>query len=117
VTQLLPLRESVQVTLNGSGAGTIKLGPQSHRETWRAPAISVKTKTPVTVGTCQCNIYVGTDATDSNFRDGTFSGDTGDTSDAIADDIRLPNAIFVVWTGGTPNDTATAIVTGTKELQ
>lgn len=113
----LPLRESIQITLDSSGAGTVRLGPQSHRETWHAPAVSVKTRTPVTTGACQCNVYVGTDSSDANFRDGTFSGDTGGTTDAIADDIRLPNAIFIVWSSGTPNDIATAVVTGTKELQ
>jgi hypothetical protein len=115
VSQTIPLRESLQIKLNGSGTGTAKLGPQSHRETWHTPTISVKTTTAVTTGTCQANVYVGTDTTDSNWRDGTFSGDTGDTTQ-IADDIRLPNAIYVVWSGGVANDVATVVVTGTKEL-
>lgn len=117
MTILLPLRETAQATLNGSGAGTITIGPGSHRETWRDITVSMKTRTPVTTGTCQANVYVGTDTTDTNFREGTFSGDTGDSTSTIVGDIRLPNAIRVVFTGGVANDTATVVVTGTKELE
>jgi hypothetical protein len=116
MTDIVPLRQQAQVTLSGAGAGTIKLGPLSHRETWQKLQVSVRTTTAVTVGTCEARMFVGTDTSDTNYRDGTFSGDTGDTSDAISDQIRLPNSLIVTWAGGVAGDTATVVVTGEKVL-
>src|SRR5215831_10484153 len=104
----LLLRESQQVVLNGAGNGQIQIGPQSSGEVWYAQSVSVKTTQAVSTGTCQCNVYVGNGPTESNFRAGTFSGDTGDTTDVLAHEaIRLPNRIYLVWTSGVANDTAT----------
>lgn len=118
MSQGVQLRQQTQTVLSGAGAATVKIGPQSHREAWTNCQVSVKTATAVTTGVCQANMYVGTDTSDSNFRDGTFSGDTGDSSgDALMGDIiHLPNQIIVSFTGGVANDVATVVVTGIKVL-
>lgn len=107
----------VQVTLNGSGAGTASLGPTGHGITWTLGTISVKTAQTVATGTCNASIYVGDDTSPVNFLDGTFSGDTGDSSDAASgQQIRLGKSVFAVWSGGVPGDVATLTLTGTMEI-
>jgi len=106
-----------QVKLNGSGAGTVRLGPTGHGVVWTLGAISVKTAQVVSTGVCTCNIYVGDDASATNFLDGTFSGDTGDaTSRASGQQIRSNKYVFAVWSGGVANDLATLTLTGTMEV-
>jgi hypothetical protein len=106
-----------QVKLNGSGAGTASLGPAGHGITWTLGTVSVKTGQAVSTGTCQCSIYVGDDASAPNFLDGTFSGDTGDSTDAASgQQIRLGKSVFAVWSGGVASDTATLTLTGTMEV-
>lgn len=109
------LSESRTINLNGAGAGTIIISPLSAREVWHPQNIHVSVSTNTKEATC--NIYVGDSAIQANFRDGTFSGSSGDSSDRInADVIRLGTHIFAVWSGGDANAVATATVTGTKEL-
>lgn len=111
----VPLSESRTINLNGAGAGTIRISPLSAREVWHPENIHVSVSTNVNEATC--NIYVGDSAIQANFRDGTFSGSSGDSSDRInADVIKMGSHIFAVWTGGDANAVATATVTGTKEL-
>lgn len=111
----VPLYESARVTLNGSGNGTAKVGPLSAREVWH-PAnvhVSVATNTNEAV----CNVYAGVDATPPNFRDATFSGSSGDSTDKVsADTIKCGQYVFAVWTGGDANQVATMTVTGTKTI-
>src|SRR5215469_15657174 len=91
----------VQVQLDGSGNGTASLGPTGHGITWTLGTISVHTAQAVSTGTCQCTTYVGDDASATNFADATFSGDTGDSTDAASGRIvRLGKKVFAVWSGG-----------------
>ncbi|HLK00464.1 MAG TPA: hypothetical protein VKU39_11225 [Streptosporangiaceae bacterium] len=107
----------VQVTLDGTGAGTARLGPTGHGITWTLGTISVHTAQTVSTGTCQCQIYAGDDASPVNFLDGTFSGDTGDSTDAgNGMQIRLGKYVFAVWSAGVPGDIATLSITGTMEV-
>jgi hypothetical protein len=106
-----------QVTLNGSGAGTASLGPTGHGVAWTLGTVSVKTGQTVSTGTCQCLIYVGDDTSAVNFVDGTFSGDTGDSSDAAQGvEIRLGKKVWAVWSSGVANDVATLRITGTMAV-
>lgn len=107
----------VQVKLDGTGAGKATLGPTGHGIVWTLGTISVKTAQTVSTGTCQCSIYVGDDASAVNFLDGTFSGDTGDSTDAAQGvQIRLGKQVSAVWSGGVANDVATLSLTGTMEV-
>ena len=106
-----------QITLDGSGAGTASLGPTGHGITWTLGTISVKTAQTVSTGTCECSIYVGDDTSAVNFLDGTFSGDTGDSSDAASgQQIRLGKRVFAVWSAGVAGDVATLTITGTMVI-
>ena len=106
-----------QVTLNGSGAGTARLGPTGHGVVWTLGNISVKTVQAVSTGVCECNTYVGDDASQTNFVQGTFSGDTGDSTDAASGvQVRLGKYVWAVWSGGVPGDIATLTITGTMEI-
>lgn len=106
-----------QVTLNGSGAGTASLGPSGHGVTWTLGTVSVRTGQAVSTGTCQCLIYVGDRASAENFLDGTFSGDTGDSTNAASGtQILIGKKVFAVWSGGVPGDIATLTVTGTMAV-
>lgn len=112
-----PLAQSASVTLNGSGAGTVQLGPSFPREVWRPDKASVICSAVVTTGTCQASIYAGPQAQQSWFRDATFSGDTGDATDAVkADELRVGAYVWAVFSGGVPGATATLTVRGTREV-
>ena len=115
MTTRVPMNETAIVTLNGSGAGTARLGPLTARETWYPDGCSVKVNTNPT-NEAQCQIFVGQTATQENFRDLTFTGSSGDATDKITG--RLPKGYFVfaVWSGGDANQQAYLTVTGEKEV-
>lgn len=114
---MIALNESGQVTLDGSGNGTVKISPDGPHEQWYPASVSVKATTNTNEATCK--IYVGSQSVDSNFVDGTFSGSSGDSSDRVAGYIigkRQSQYIIAVWAGGDAGATATLSVVGTKEL-
>ena len=114
--QTVSLRESFPVTLDGSGNGTAKLGPQGRGEVWHPAIAHVNSSTPIT-NEAQCRIYCGDAPTQNNFRDGTLSGSTGDSTDNISsDEIVLGRYIWAVWSGGDAGATAYLNVTGTKDI-
>lgn len=113
------LNQSAVVTLNASGNGTAQLGPISARETWQPAVISVKTnQAPAAiVNQAQCSVYVGADATDQNFVQGTLSGSSGDsTGNAAGRTIDVGEYVWAVWTGGDPGAQGRVNVIGTKQL-
>jgi hypothetical protein len=115
MAQTVPLNESVPIVLDGSGNGTARLGPASHGEAWHPDTTSVKASS--NTNEAQCRIYAGDSPTDRNFIDGTLSGSTGDSTDRVNGPIRMPNAVFAVWSGGDPTATATLRVQGTKDIR
>lgn len=111
------LDDSVSVTLDGSGNGTVKLGPISAREIWSPVSASVKTNQTTITNEARCAIYVGWTATQDNFRDQTFTGSSGDSTDKVGGKpVKSGNFIWAVWTGGDPGAVATLNVAGTKEI-
>jgi hypothetical protein len=115
MTQTVPLNESVPIVLDGSGNGMARLGPVSHGEAWNPATTSVKVSTNTLEA--QCRIYQGDSPTDRNFIDGTLSGSTGDSTDRAEGPIRMPNAVFAVWTGGDAGATATLRIIGSKDIR
>jgi hypothetical protein len=104
------------VILNGSGNGTVKLGPISAREVWN-PANAHVSANANPINEAQCSIYVGDTVMPNNFRDGTFSGSSGDSTDKIgADIVKMGHYIWAVWTGGDAGQIATLSVTGTRDI-
>jgi hypothetical protein len=117
VAKTLTLTRTASVVLDGSGGGTVQVGPSSPGEIWSPAQVSVSCSATVTTGTCQCNIYAGAGPSQGTFVDGTFSGDTGDTTDAIGGrQVNPGQSVFVVWSGGVPGATATAVVNGTRTV-
>lgn len=108
------LYETVSITLSASGGGTAKIGPLSAREVWHPTQVSVMCSSAVNEAVCR--IYVGDAADQRNFRDGTFSGSSGDSSDNVAVQVKSGHYVFAVWTGGDARATATMTVIGTREI-
>ena len=107
----------IQIKLDGTGAGTASLGPSGHGILWTLGTISVHTAQNVATGTCVCSIYAGDDTSQVNYLDSTFSGDTGDSTDAATGhQIRLGKKVFAVWSNGVADDLAFLTITGTMEV-
>lgn len=112
----VPLIAQSPIVLDVSGNGTAQVGPIGAREVWHPENAHVSVQTPVN-NEAQCKIYVGDRPIDSTFRDGTFSGSSGDSTDRVSSDVvKVGQYIFAVWTGGDPGQTATLIVTGRKDI-
>lgn len=110
------LDDTAFVVLNGSGAGTAKLGPLTAREVWWPVNASVRVNQNPT-NEAQCQIYVGETPTQDNFRDGTFSGSSGDATGKVGGKpVKKNQFIWAVWTGGDAGQTASLTVTGTKDV-
>jgi hypothetical protein len=102
------------VTLNGAGAGTVTLSPESFR-TWNVTRIAVRTsqgprQTPIP----QCTVYLGSQ-NDGNIIDQTWSG-SRDTSDC--DFLVQPSQpLIIAWANGISGTTATASIYGTQSMR
>jgi hypothetical protein len=106
---------TVTVTLDGSGNGIARIGPAGAREVWNAENASVHASS--SVKEAQCKIFVGTDATASNYVDGTLSGSTGDSTDRVsAYPIPYGQYIWAQWIGGDAGAVAYLKVTGMREI-
>jgi hypothetical protein len=112
----VPMNETSIITLNGSGAGTARLGPLTAREVWYPEIASVKVNQTLPTNEAQCQIFVGLTATIDNYRDGTFSGSSGDASGKISGKLMNGSYIFAVWTGGDAGQQAVLSVTGEKDV-
>jgi hypothetical protein len=114
----VPIRgASSSVVLNASGNGTAKVGPISARETWYPANAHVAANSGSVINEAQCLIYTGTSVGPNNFRDGTLSGSSGDSTDAINhDEVKQGEYIWAVWAGGDTGVTATLNVTGMREV-
>lgn len=113
------LNATAVVTLNGAGAGTAKIGPVNGRETWQPAVASVKTNqtTATIVNQAQCLIYVGADASDSNYVDGTLSGSSGDSSANVAGgEVDCGEYVWAVWSGGDAGVQGRLNVQGTRTM-
>lgn len=119
MTQTVQLRESATITLNGSGNGIARVGPRSGREVWTPDNVHVSTAqlANAIVNEAECQIFVGNDTSQTNFRDMTVSGSHGDSSDKCnADVIKCGWYIIAQWTGGDIGVSAILTVTGTKTV-
>lgn len=104
---------SGSVVLDGSGNGTVKVGPQSVQEVWMPSVASVSASSHTNEASCK--IYAGPTATPGYFVDGTLSGSTGDSTAKIGGVVIPRNwFIFAVWSGGDAGAVATLNVNGTK---
>lgn len=112
----VPLNESVTIRLDSSGNGTAKVGPKSSREVWHPDNAHVSANANA-INEAQCRVYTGDLPIQSNFRDGTVSGSSGDATDRVnATLIKCGQYVYAVWTAGDANVNATLNVTGTRDV-
>jgi hypothetical protein len=112
----VPLSEFVTVTLNGSGAGTARVGPGAHGVTWKPTVASIKMGGGTPSGAPTCFLYAGTSATDDNFVDSTYDVQNDSTDRVSGQELRLGSYVFAVWSGANPGATATLALSGTKDI-
>ena len=101
-----------QVTLDGSGTGTLRFAPAG--EQWSIENISVSVSTHVNEATANVYLgYIGPQYAQS----GTYAGSSGDSND-LSQPIPLTDgqALWVQWTGGDAGAIATAVLTGKKTV-
>lgn len=110
----VPLSTWANVTLDGSGNGTAKVGPTSLREVWTVGAASIRVATAT--DEAQCSIYAGPDTSAPNFVDLSFTGSSGDSTTNFAAPVIAGSYVFAVWEGGDAGQVATLVVTGTKDI-
>lgn len=112
-----PFSLPVSVRLDGTGAGIAQLGPSITNESWAPSVVSVRCTANVTSGACQAEIFCGAYVGEDTYKDGTFSGDTGDSTDKVTGEIIWPGQyVFAQWTNGVPFATATMRVTGIRTV-
>lgn len=112
-----PVSRSQSVVLDGTGAGVAQLGPSISGESWAPAQVSVSCSQLVTSGACLANVYCGSGPTQDAFKDSTFSGDSGDSTDAVAGEILWPGQyVIVAWSSGVPGAIATMRVSGTRNV-
>ena len=111
------LNVSASVTLDGTGAGTVSLGPTFPRERWLPDSTSIScTGSIPTTGTPSVFIYAGFGVTPGTFVDSTYNV-TGAASSLIAGQTLLSGEqVFAVWSGGPPNQVATLTVAGQRQV-
>lgn len=113
--QQAPLNESASITLDGSGNGTLRMVPYSGSLAWLPSVVSVKASSAAAEASCR--IYIGPAPTDQWFVDGTLSGSSGDSTDAVSgrQADTHGNSLWAVWAGGDPGAAATMTVAGTEQ--
>lgn len=115
----VPLNWTVTQQLTAGGNGTATTGPHSAREIWYPTNVHVSTNQSVTnvVNEATCKIYVGDSTIPQNFRDLTYTGSSGDSTDKVgADVLKVGDKIFAVWSGADANVFGVMVITGEKEI-
>lgn len=109
-----PLSASAQVVLDGSGNGSVSIGPTGFGETWTSVAAAVHCATNVNEATCR--FYVGPSASPNYFAGATTFGSTGDASPWSGQPIPVGQFVFAVWSGGDSGTTAYLSLSGTRSV-
>lgn len=110
-----PLNTFGTVKLDGSGNGTVRIGPSVRGQVWTLTVAAVVTSTAgvPTAAVPQCTVFIGAQPTNDNLIDGTFTGSLNATGAVAGHPITAGNYIYAVWSGGDPNSTATLSIFGT----
>jgi len=115
LTSVILNESALSTVFDSNGNGIAQIGPLTAREVWHPSNVHVSASS--NTADALCSIYVGFGITQANFRDATFTGSTGDSSDRVdADVIKKGSYIYAVWTGGDVGAQGTMTVTGTKDV-
>jgi membrane peptidoglycan carboxypeptidase len=109
---LFPLNEIAQVVLDGSGNGTVTMGPTNAFQCWKpsnaACAVSTNVKEPT------FTLYSGRAGSNANRYGGTYTGSNDNTD--ISGMVLYPGSVVTgVWTGGDVGGLATLTLSGDVE--
>lgn len=105
------LHDSARVVLDGTGAGSVRLGPGRHGVRWTIRRITVQTSTATLVPLAK--VYRGGIGS-ASFVSGTFVG-SFDVDDGLDEQLDNGEYLTVAWTGGDAGATATATWSGDEE--
>jgi hypothetical protein len=110
----IPLSVSASVTLNGSGDGTVSVGPRNVGEVWfpSTAAVSVATNVSEALG----YLYIGLSASPGNLVGTTATASTGDSDDLPGIPVYVGSFILFAWSGGDAGKIATLSVFGTRQV-
>jgi len=108
-TRRVPLNTQASVTLDGSGNGTVQIGPRIGQR-WNVTNAAVQIPNAVKIPLA--NWYVGGAPIPGNFVDGTFTGNMDATGRTSNFSITSGNYVWAVWTGGDSGATATLSILG-----
>ena len=108
MTRQIPLRESEQVVLNGTGGGQVEL--TCNVKGWQIATAALQVQPRPVTNEPECSIYingqfVGGSVTASMDADSTFN-----------QNMQQNEKIQAVWTGGDAGKTAILSLTGTQTL-
>jgi hypothetical protein len=114
---VIPFTKTASGTLNGSGNGTVSVGPSFPGEAWYPESIAIScTGSIPTSGTPTALLYAGTVATPLTLVDSTYNV-TSASSSMISGQTLWPGmSVFVVWADGPALAVATIVVTGTRKV-
>lgn len=109
---MAPLVAAKTVTLDGSGNGTVQLGPVPTYTEWRVERLSVSATGGTGTNQAQVRVYRGDAGADSRVEDSTYSGnlDTAEYPNPIR--LRAGEYLTVAWAAGRPGASATARLAG-----
>lgn len=114
--QTLSLTRSASVTLNGTGAGTVQLGPSITNEQWLPTSVSVFMTGAAPMNLATVFLYTGGSTGPNTFVDSTYDV-TSASSSMISGQVIWPGQyIYATWAGGNASATATMIVQGTRRV-
>lgn len=104
------LNEFAQVTLDGSGAGVVTLGPLYTYQTWYPESVNVLI-TPAPAIEPTFKLYRGT-AAPSSYLGGTYTG-SNDSTILSGVTLNPGEKLFGIWAGGgTPGGVASMTIQG-----
>jgi len=103
-----PLDVTATTVLNGSGSGSVSVGPNRARQKWVPPLT-------VAVSTSTANLIPVARLTMGSQKLGSSYTGSDDSDDLPATTVLPGQKITVTWTGGDPGAVATVSIGGTLE--
>jgi hypothetical protein len=102
-----------QVTLDGTGAGTVSLGPNASRgpANWHVDGVILQTSRPGKAPIPRAQVYLD-DAVAQNSQGLTYDGSYAQGRCDIT--LARGQQLVCIWTGGQAGDIATITLTGEK---
>lgn len=105
----VPLSESKQITLDGSGNGAVAIGPEISAQVWIPVMMGVQVSTNVKEP--MFKFYRGRSAGPLNFINGTSTG-SNDATDISGIILHPGETLYCVWTGGDAGAIASVTLIG-----